>query len=101
MFFFSNPFPQIETAITRTDAEGDDEPFMPHETVDLATALAAFTINSAYVNGIDDVSGSIEVGKLADMIVVDRNLFEIPAKEISEAKVLLTLLGGQPVHGEL
>ncbi|MEL7185705.1 MAG: amidohydrolase family protein [Pseudomonadota bacterium] len=97
----ANPFPQIETAITRTDAEGDDEPFMPHETVDLATALAAFTINSAYVNGIDDVSGSIEVGKLADLIVLDRNLFEIPAKEISEAKVLLTLFGGQAVHGEL
>lgn len=97
----ANPFPQIETAITRTDAEADDEPFMPEETIDLATALAAFTINSAYVNGIDDVSGSIEVGKLADLIVLDRNLFSIPAKEISETKVLLTLFGGQPVHGSL
>jgi len=97
----ANPFPQIETAVTRTDAEGDDAPFMPHETVDLATALAAFTINSAYVNGIDDVTGSIEVGKLADLIVLDRNLFDIPAKEISETKVLLTLFGGQPVYGNL
>jgi len=97
----ANPFPQIETAVTRTDAEGDDAPFMPHETIDLATALAAFTINSAYVNGIDDVSGSISVGKLADLIVLDRNLFAIPAKEISEARVLLTLFGGKPVHGDL
>ena len=97
----ANPFPQIETAVTRTDAERDDAPFMPHETIDLATALAAFTINSAYVNGIDDVSGSIDVGKLADLIVLDRNLFDIPAKEISETKVLLTLFGGQPVHGNL
>jgi len=97
----ANPFPQIETAVTRTDAEGDDAPFMPHETIDLATALAAFTINSAYVNGIDDVSGSIDVGNFADLIVLDRNLFDIPAKEISETNVLLTLFGGRPVHGNL
>ncbi len=97
----ANPFPQIETAVTRTDAEGDDAPFMPDETIDLATALAAFTINSAYVNGIDDISGSIAAGKLADLVVRDRNLFAIPAKEISETKVLLTLFGGKPVHGDL
>ncbi|MCJ7590816.1 MAG: amidohydrolase family protein [Woeseiaceae bacterium] len=97
----ANPFPQIETAVTRTDADGDDEPFMPQETIDLPTALAAFTINSAYVNGIEKESGSIEVGKLADLIVLDRNLFSIPAKQISETKVLLTLLGGRPVHGEI
>ncbi|MDH3551805.1 MAG: amidohydrolase family protein [Gammaproteobacteria bacterium] len=97
----ANPFPQIETAVTRTDADGDDETFMPHETIDLVTALASFTINSAYVNGIDEISGSIEVGKLADLIVLDRNLFDIPAKQISETKVLLTLFGGRPVHGDL
>lgn len=100
----ANPFPQIETAITRTDAESgpdsDDESFLPNETIDLATALAAFTINSAYVNNLEAVSGSIEVGKLADLIVLDRNLFDIPAKEISETKVLLTLFGGKPVHGD-
>lgn len=97
----ANPFPQIETAVTRSDAEGDGETFMPEETVDLATALAAFTINAAYVNGIEDVSGSIEVGKLADLIVLDHNLFDIPAREISETKVLLTLFGGEAVHGNL
>jgi len=97
----ANPFPQIETAVTRTDADADDEPFMPDETIDLATALAAFTVNSAYVNGIDDVSGSIAVGKLADLIVLDRNLFAIPKKEISDTKVLLTLFGGKAVHGDL
>ena len=97
----ANPFPQIETAVTRTDADADDAPFMPDETIDLATALAAFTTNSAFVNGIDNVSGSIAVGKLADLIVLDRNLFEISAKEISETEVLLTLFGGRPVHGNL
>ena len=97
----ANPFPQIETAVTRTDAEGDDEPFLPHEAIDLATALAAFTINSAYVNGIEEVTGSISVGKLADLIVLDRNVFAIPPKQLSETKVLLTLFGGDAVHGDL
>ena len=64
-------------------------------------ALAAFTINAAYVNHLEDRTGSIEVGKLADLIVVDRNLFAIEPAEISESQVLLTLLGGEPVHGDL
>lgn len=97
----ANPFPQIETAITRTNADEDGVTFMPHETIDLATALAAFTINSAYVNGIEKETGSIEVGKLADLIVLDQNLFGIPAKDISDTKVLLTLLSGKAVHGDL
>lgn len=97
----ANPFPQIETAVTRTDAEANDAVFMPEQTIDLATALAAFTINAAYLNGIEDISGSIEAGKQADLVVLDRNLFDIPLKQISETKVLLTLLGGEAVHGSL
>jgi len=96
----ANPFPQIETAVTRADADRDDETFMPHETIDLATALAAFTINSAYVNGIEETTGSIEAGKLADMVILDRNLFDIPLHEISETRVLVTLFGGRPVYGD-
>jgi len=97
----ANPFPQIETAVTRIDAYGDGEPFIPGETIDLQSALAAFTINAAFVNGIEDSTGSIEIGKAADLIVLDRNLFAIDPKEISDAKVLLTLLDGVPVHGDL
>ena len=73
----------------------------PSEAIGLPEAIAAFTINAAYTNRIDDRTGSIEVGKLADLIVLDRNLFEIPAAEISEAKPLVTLLEGKPVHGDL
>lgn len=97
----ANPFPQIETAVTRTDALGDNEPFMPWETIDLPTALAAFTINAAYVNRIEDISGSVEVGKYADLVVLDRNLFDIPQKELSDVDVLLTMFQGRPVHGDL
>jgi predicted amidohydrolase YtcJ len=97
----ANPFPQIETAVTRSNANEGGETFMPNETIDLASALAAFTINSAYVNGIENETGSIERGKLADLIVLDQNLFGVPASAISDTRVLLTLLGGQPVYGDL
>ncbi|MGB5256696.1 MAG: amidohydrolase family protein, partial [Woeseiaceae bacterium] len=63
-------------------------------------AIRAFTLNAAFVNRQDDRTGSIAKGKLADLIVVDRNILEIDTDEISEAKVLLTLFEGQPVYGD-
>ncbi|MFQ6006626.1 MAG: amidohydrolase [Woeseia sp.] len=98
----ANPFPQIETAVTRLGAFGEtDQPFYPEERIDLPSAIAAFTINAAYVNNIDDVTGSVEVGKLADLIVLDQNLFEVEQADISDTRVLLTLMEGKPVYGEL
>ena len=61
--------------------------------------LRAGTLNGAKTLGLDGQIGSLEAGKLADLIVLDRNLFEIEPAEISQAKVVLTLLGGKPVHG--
>ena len=98
----ANPFPQIETAITRRGAFDEPMPvFIPEERIDLESALVAFTINAAYVNKHEDQTGSIEVGKLADLIVLDRNLFEIEPAEISETQVLLTLFEGRAVHGDI
>ena len=71
--------------------------FIPDERLDLPTAIAAFTIGSAYVNHLDDSTGSIEVGKLADLAVLDRNLFEHPTNELHAARVLLTLVEGDRV----
>jgi predicted amidohydrolase YtcJ len=97
----ANPFPQMETAVTRKSAVDDSYPvFIPEERIDLESAIAAFTINAAFVNKHEDQTGSIEVGKLADLIVIDRNIFDIPPEDLSETKVLLTLFGGQPVYGE-
>jgi predicted amidohydrolase YtcJ len=97
-----NPFPQIETAVTRQDASGEVEGVLePLERIGLHDAISAFTINAAFVNFQDDTTGSIEVGKIADLIVVDRNLFSIDPREISETKVELTLFGGRVVHGDL
>ncbi len=97
-----NPFEQIETAILRQDAvNNDDEPFIPEERIDIETAVAAFTINAAFVNRLDAVSGSLEVGKSADMIILNQNIFEIAPELISETEVLLTLWQGNAVHGNV
>lgn len=98
----ANPFPQIEVAVTRKNPDdAQDIVFVPDERIDLPEALAAFTINAAYVNGLEDETGSLEVGKYADLVVLDRHLFAIDPEDISETRVLLTLLAGRPVHGEL
>jgi len=98
----ANPFEEIETAVTRMGANGEtDAPYLPEERIDLPVALAAFTMGSAYVNFLERETGSIEVGKSADLIVLDRDLFSIAPTQISETRVLLTLLEGKPVHGSL
>jgi len=96
-----NPLEELEVAVTRMGPQGETkEPFIPEERIDLPEALAAFTINAAYVNFQDDKTGSIEIGKRADLVVLDHNLFTIKPEAISDTKVLLTLLDGQPVHGD-
>jgi predicted amidohydrolase YtcJ len=98
----ANPFPQIETAITRQAATGERVPvFIAEERIDLASAIDAFTINAAYLNKRERDTGSIEVGKYADLVVIDQNLFGIEPEDISETRVLLTLFGGVPVYGDL
>ncbi|MDP9328488.1 MAG: amidohydrolase [Actinomycetota bacterium] len=74
------------------------EVFIPEERIDLATAIAGFTMGSAYVNHLEHETGSIEVGKLADLTVVDRDLFDRPPGEIADASVQLTVVGGRRVY---
>jgi len=62
------------------------------------TAVRAITMNSSYELHQEAETGSLEVGKLADLIVLDRNLFEIPAEEIADIQVLLTVIGGKVVY---
>ena len=98
----ANPLLAIEVAVTRRAPDGiGAEPLLPEEAIDLATAIKAATLGAAYGNFLDMETGSIEAGKLADLIVLDKNLFDIPASEISEARVLLTLFEGETVFGSL
>jgi predicted amidohydrolase YtcJ len=97
-----DPLLSIETGITRDDPYGPKSPgefeVFADESVDLATMIDAYTINGAWQLQAEDISGSIETGKRADLVVYDRNLFEIPPAEISEAKVELTVFDGRVVY---
>ncbi|HEY2252631.1 MAG TPA: amidohydrolase family protein, partial [Planctomycetaceae bacterium] len=94
-----NPLDAIQIAMTRRGlAEGPGPAWIPEETVDLSQILAGYTINGAYVNFEETETGSIEVGKAADLVVLDRNLFDVAPHEIHLAKVLLTLLEGKEVY---
>jgi predicted amidohydrolase YtcJ len=100
----ANPLWEMHVAVNRTAPSayeyggGTGEPFLPHERIDLPTALAGFTINSAFVNHLDHLTGSIEVGKRADLAVLDRDLFAHPVEEIADASVMLTFVDGERVY---
>lgn len=94
-----DPLKEIQVAVTRVPQEEPGvEPFLPHERLDLAEALDAFTMGTAFVNHLDHETGSLERGKLADLVVLDRNPFDVDPMSIGEARVLLTLVDGKPVH---
>ncbi len=96
-----NPLDAIEVGIRRQDPNlPEGAPALnPQEAVDLATMIQGYTINGAYLMHQDQDVGSIETGKQADLIVLDRNLFETPATEVNQAEVLLTVFNGQIVYG--
>jgi predicted amidohydrolase YtcJ len=98
-----DPLEEIHVAVNRRMSSAyphkveNHEVFIPDEQLDLATALAAFTMGSAYVNHLDGSTGSIEVGKYADLAVIDRDLFAHPVDEIAEATVEQTFVQGERV----
>jgi len=87
-----NPILGIYTAITRGGYFG------PQEAISLEKVIEGYTINAAYASFEEDSKGSIEVGKLADIIILSENLFEIPANKVTDVEVLLTIVGGKEVY---
>jgi predicted amidohydrolase YtcJ len=94
-----NPLDAIQVAVTRRDPEAPAGPaWLPEELVDLPTAVAAYTANGAFLSFEEKTRGSIEPGKAADLVVLDRNLFKIPPQEIHAVRVVLTVLEGKVVY---
>jgi len=94
-----DPLDAIETAVRREDPwEQDPGVLNASEQVDLATMIDAYTIEAAWLMNHEDQVGSIEVSKRADLVVLDRNLFEIPAADINETRVLMTLFDGEVIY---
>jgi predicted amidohydrolase YtcJ len=97
-----DPMAAIHVAVNRRSApgheEGEYDAFLPEQAIDLATSLTAYTAGSAWVNHLDDVTGTIEVGKYADLVVLDRDPFAAPVDEIGATRVLQTFVEGERVH---
>ena len=93
-----NPLEAIQVAVTRRAPDAPPgPPWIPEEIVDLGTILTAYTAGGAYAAGEEALRGTLELGKAADLIVLDRDLFRIPVTRIHTARVLLTLLDGREV----
>lgn len=97
-----NPLRAIQIGITRCVPGVSDpkEVLWPEERATLEQMIASFTIHGAYANFLEKETGSIEAGKAADLIVLDRNLFFLPPERIAEAKVVLTLFAGRTVFSD-
>jgi len=94
----ANPLDAIETAIRRQDANQPSGPILnPDERVDLPTMLRAYTVNGAWLMHHERSTGALRPAMQADVAVLDRSLFGIPATEINEAKVVMTVFGGKVV----
>lgn len=98
-----NPMLGIHAAVTRRSVDGAPglDGWYPAQRLKVWDAVQAYTMGAAYAGGMDDWIGSLTPGKLADLVVLDRDIFECSPMEIADARVLATMIGGQVVHGEL
>lgn len=93
-----NPYENIYCAVTRKDLSGNPgTEFLPEQKLTVMDAIKAYTINSAYASYEENIKGSLEVGKLADFIVLSDNIFEINSDKIKDLGCVMTVKGGDIV----
>ncbi|MEB3371528.1 amidohydrolase [Saccharopolyspora mangrovi] len=93
----ADPMLGAHVAVNRCEP-GADDPLGPEESLQLVDALAACTIGSAWVNHVEQHTGTVEVGKAADLVVLDTDPFSLPPEEIASCGVDLTMVDGRTVH---
>lgn len=93
------PLEGIYAAVTRrTLDDANPNGWVPEQKISVDEALRAYTLDAAYAAFEEDTKGSLEPGKLADFVMIDRDLTTIPSPEIRNARVLQTIVAGQPVY---
>ena len=100
-WFVAPPKPLIGifAATTRQTLDGENpEGWMPEQKINVEEALRAYTINAAYASFEENIKGSLEPGKLADFVVLDKDLTSIPPEEIKDVRVMRTYIGGKQVY---
>jgi predicted amidohydrolase YtcJ len=94
-----NPWEGIQTALTRQTAEGTPpKGFVPEQRLTVAQAVDGYTLGAALAGRREKMEGSLEVGKLADLIIISQNIFDINPHKIGATKVAATIVGGRLVH---
>lgn len=97
----ANPLEIIHTAVNRAHVGATGlaaAPFLGEQALSLADALIAHSLGTAYLNHDEQRSGSIEVGKAGDIVILDRDIFAAPVAEIGSATVAYTIIGGEVVY---
>jgi len=94
-----NPWPGVQNALTRQTREGEPAGgWLPSERISLADAIRGYTLNAAFAARREKISGSLEAGKVADLILLSQDLFMIEPTEIADTQVLITMVGGNVVY---
>jgi predicted amidohydrolase YtcJ len=98
-WYTANPMQILYAAVTRRTLDGDPPGgWFPEERLDLETSLRAYTVSNAWAAGEEEEKGRIAPGFLADVVVLERDLFAIPPEQLKDVKTLLTVVGGRVVH---
>jgi predicted amidohydrolase YtcJ len=94
-----NPWEGIQTAVTRQTSEGTPAAgFVPEQRLTVEQAVDGYTLGAAFAGRREKTEGSLEVGKLADLIIVSQNIFDVNPHKIGATKVVTTILGGRLVY---
>ncbi len=94
-----NPWEGVQIAVTRQTTDGKPVGgFVPSQRLTVAEAVKGYTLDAAYAGRREKTEGSVETGKVADLIMIDRNIFEIDPRNIGETNVLTTIVGGKIVY---
>jgi len=97
--YFLNPMLGLYAAVTRKTLSGQPEGgWFPQEKITIEQAIRAYTLNTAYAGFEEDIKGSLEVGKLADFLILSDNLLTMDADGIKDVSVLMTVVGGNVVY---
>lgn len=94
-----SPWPGLQNAVTRQTTEGEPKgAWIPSERISIEDAIKGYTINAAYAGHREKSEGSLEPGKVADLIIVSQDLFRVDPARIRDTEVLLTMVGGKVVY---
>ncbi|MCC6772756.1 MAG: amidohydrolase [Gemmatimonadaceae bacterium] len=98
-WYTADPMKILYAAVTRQTIDGQPAAgWFPQERLDLETSLRAYTVNNAWAAGEEAIKGQLKPGMLADLVVLDQDLFAIAPTAIKDVKALLTVVGGRVVH---